>query len=448
MFHRVCLFLGTTPFLLAQAIVQQTNCPKNLVANTIVVAQAVSSQANYPIMVLACYKLDSSVFSVITGAPGTLPTLTVTGAVASGAAGSTNQIQINQGSSLFGAIAGVTEGYLTLSDNLLANASISLHGFLPKIPGNATYCLSGLTGLWTNSGCPGASVPGGTNSQIQINNSGAFGGVSSLSESYFNFSNVTTGNATTGAHGFLSLLSGSATDCLIGTGIFAACPGGGTGSTPGGATGTIQYNAGGGNFGGYATLSEAYFAFTNVTTGNSNTSNHGFLPKLSGNATDCFLGTGVFGSCPGGGGGGVLTVKNSGTVVGARSILNFNSSSFYTWSILDDGININVQPVPTGIVVTYPPLQSGTPLFCASASNSTSAYTCFLSPTSIAVTIGEVVNWVPDVSCTSGTITLSVDGFSGSLFQPDGATSPGSTYFVGGEMYRIWWNGTAWLKVN
>ena len=370
----------------SQAIVQQTNCPKNLVANTIVVAQAVATQANYPVIILACYKLDPSVFSVITGAPGTLPVLTVTGAVASGAAGSPGQIQINQGSGFFGAIAGVTEGYLTLADNLLANASTSLHGFLPKIPGNANYCLSGLTGFWTNSGCPGNTIPGGSPGQLQINSSGAFGGLSTLSEGYFTFSNVTTGNATSAAHGFLPKLSGTLTDCLIGTGVFATCPGG-----------------------------------------------------------------------SGGGGGGTLTIKNSGAVVGARSILNFNPSSFYTWSILDDGININVQPVPTGIVVTYPPLQSGSPTYCASASASTSAYTCFLNPTSVALTTGEVLNWIPDVSCTSGAITFTVDGFYNGLgpnppayriYQSDGSTDPGSSYFLAGEMYRIWFNGSAWLKVN
>jgi hypothetical protein len=47
-----------------QAIVLQTNCPKSLTPGTIVAAQAVSTQANYPVVILACYTLDPSIFTV------------------------------------------------------------------------------------------------------------------------------------------------------------------------------------------------------------------------------------------------------------------------------------------------------------------------------------------------------------------------------------------------
>jgi hypothetical protein len=48
----------------AQAVVQQTNCPTNLPVNTIVAAQSVTSVANYPVVILACYILDPTVFSI------------------------------------------------------------------------------------------------------------------------------------------------------------------------------------------------------------------------------------------------------------------------------------------------------------------------------------------------------------------------------------------------
>jgi hypothetical protein len=45
------------------------------------------------------------------------------------------------------------------------------------------------------------------------------------------------------------------------------------------------------------TIAEAKFNFTDLTTANSSASAHGLLPKLSGNATDCFRGDGSFSAC-------------------------------------------------------------------------------------------------------------------------------------------------------
>jgi hypothetical protein len=42
---------------------------------------------------------------------------------------------------------------------------------------------------------------------------------------------------------------------------------------------------------------DADLAFTDVTTNNASSSKHGFLPKLSGNSTDCFHGDGAYGAC-------------------------------------------------------------------------------------------------------------------------------------------------------
>jgi hypothetical protein len=50
-----------------QAIVQQTNCPQSLTPGTIVAAQSVGTVANYPVVILACYTLDPSVFSINNG---------------------------------------------------------------------------------------------------------------------------------------------------------------------------------------------------------------------------------------------------------------------------------------------------------------------------------------------------------------------------------------------
>lgn len=73
------------------------------------------------------------------------------------------------------------------------------------------------------------------------------------------------------------------------------------------ATHTHQNAAGGGQ------IAEAAFSFTDITTANSSTMQHGLLPKLSGSAADCLIGDGTWGSCAGVGGGANTTLSNLGT---------------------------------------------------------------------------------------------------------------------------------------
>jgi hypothetical protein len=53
--------------------------------------------------------------------------------------------------------------------------------------------------------------------------------VPAITEAKLSFSDVTTANATAGAHGLLPKLSGNGSDCLRGDGSFSVCPGAGTG---------------------------------------------------------------------------------------------------------------------------------------------------------------------------------------------------------------------------
>lgn len=55
------------------------------------------------------------------------------------------------------------------------------------------------------------------------------------------------------------------------------------------------------NAAGGGTLAEAALALTDITTNNASAARHGFLPKLSGSASDCFKGDGTFVACGGGG---------------------------------------------------------------------------------------------------------------------------------------------------
>jgi hypothetical protein len=66
-------------------------------------------------------------------------------------------------------------------------------------------------------------------------------------------------------------------------------------------------------------ITEAKLSFSDVTTANSTTGQHGLLPKLSGNGSDCLLGTGVFTTCPGAGTGGDFSTDT--TVSVAQQVL-------------------------------------------------------------------------------------------------------------------------------
>lgn len=67
---------------------------------------------------------------------------------------------------------------------------------------------------------------------------------------------------------------------------------------------------------------EKSISFSDITNNDASTTKHGYLPKLSGSATQVLLGSGVFGSVPLTSVSGVLPVANGGT--GATTILGAN----------------------------------------------------------------------------------------------------------------------------
>lgn len=70
---------------------------------------------------------------------------------------------------------GLPEGGLALTDITTNNVGITKHGFAPKAPNDATKYLDG-TGAYTVP-AGGAANPGGSTTQVQYNNAGAFGGI-------------------------------------------------------------------------------------------------------------------------------------------------------------------------------------------------------------------------------------------------------------------------------
>lgn len=61
-------------------------------------------------------------------------------------------------------------------------------------------------------------------------------------------------------------------------------------------------------------ITESKFSFSDITTANSTPSQHGLLPKLSGNGSDCLRGDGTFSTCPGAGTGGDFSTNTTSSV--------------------------------------------------------------------------------------------------------------------------------------
>lgn len=87
-------------------------------------------------------------------------------------------------------LTSVTETTLSFTDITTADVSTTKHGLTPKLPNDATKYLDG-TGVWSvPAGGGGGGTPGGSDTQVQFNDAGAFGGDAGLT--YNKTSNVLT----------------------------------------------------------------------------------------------------------------------------------------------------------------------------------------------------------------------------------------------------------------
>jgi hypothetical protein len=146
-----------------------------------------------------------------------------------------------------------------------------------------------------------------------------------------------------------------------------------------------------------------------------------------------------------GGAGGAVQVQNTGTVVGARPILDLSSGPGVLLAISDTGQSIAIQTsVDTSVVETSGNEQSGAPLLCTSSSGSATAYSCAMSPTLTSYSTGMILHWQPDVGGTGTAATLNVDTLGAVPVKlADGATNPGLGDVVAGRVLEIWYDGAS-----
>jgi hypothetical protein len=138
-----------------------------------------------------------------------------------------------------------------------------------------------------------------------------------------------------------------------------------------------------------------------------------------------------------------LTIQNQGTTVGARPILDFATGVGISQAISDTGTSMLVQnSLDTALALTRAGEQAGAGLLCASASGSSSAYTCSLSPALAIYTTGMTLRWRPDVNGAGGATTLNVDALGVVPVKlADGVTNPEVGDIVAGRAQQIWYDG-------
>ncbi len=246
----------------------------------------------------------------------------------------------------------VNESTINLQDNEIGNSNNQRHGFLTKLTGNSSEFLSGMGNF---TGIPLSALPSipeskfsltdvtsgnadstrhgfepklNGNSDQYLNGNGIYSSIQltaipQISESKINLTDVITGNADSTRHGFLPKLSGDSSQFLSGSGIFTGIPLSALPSVPesklslstSSTTGDVSTNSHGfapksngnadqflnGN-GAYSSIlltaipsiPESKINLTDITTGNADSTRHGFLPKLSGDSSQFLSGSGIF----------------------------------------------------------------------------------------------------------------------------------------------------------
>lgn len=144
------------------------------------------------------------------------------------------------------------------------------------------------------------------------------------------------------------------------------------------------------------------------------------------------------------GAGGSPAVQNTGTSIGTAATLDFSPGAGLVTAIsITDDVALIQESINTAVVETLAVAQSGAPLLCSSASGSTAAYTCSMTPTLDAYTSGMVLSWIPDENGAGGATTLNVDTLGAKGVKlVNGSSNPASTSIVAGQMYPIWYDGT------
>jgi hypothetical protein len=214
-------------------------------------ALAIGSDPNFATTITTLIATKAPIISpALTGIP-TVPT----------AAPGTNSLQIASTAFVLANAGASSDATLTFTDILTNNASITKHGFTPKLPNDATKFLNGL-GAW--------AIPAGGGGGVDLATA-----TGSLPESQV-----------TSLVADLALKAALASPALTGVPT-APTATVGTNTTQLATTAFVLANAGGGG-------SDATLTFTDITTNNVSITKHGFVAKLPNDSSRYLNGIGAY----------------------------------------------------------------------------------------------------------------------------------------------------------
>jgi len=141
---------------------------------------------------------------------------------------------------------------------------------------------------------------------------------------------------------------------------------------------------------------------------------------------------------------GSTSVYLNSSLVGTRSQLNFLTGGGALLALSDTGTQINVQvSADTTYVAAVATVQGGALSYVPSASGSGTTYTACPASVVNTLTMGMVLNWVPDVNSVGGATTLNLCTLGPTALKlANGTSNPSSISVVAGRMYTVWFDGT------
>ena len=222
----------------------------------------------------------------------------------------------------------IPETLITYTDNTTGNASTTKHGMLPKLSGNATEYLTG-NGTWAGSG--GAGTWGSINGTLanQTDLATALAGKAATGHTHTGV--YEPANSNLQAHLTRTDNPHSVTKTQIGLGaVENTAISSWSGTTNITTLGTISTGS----------IPETKITFTDLVTGNATVSNHGYLPKLSGSASQMLKGDGTWGTGSSAWGAVTGTLANQTDLVAE---LAAKSNTTHTHTGVYESANTNIQ---------------------------------------------------------------------------------------------------------
>ena len=139
------------------------------------------------------------------------------------------------------------------------------------------------------------------------------------------------------------------------------------------------------------------------------------------------------------------SISSDGVPVSTDGPINFITGLGLLNLITDTGSQTNIQiGLDSAIVQTQSGEQGGTALLCSSSGGSSGNYRCSMNPTLAAYSTGMMVHWRPDVNGSGGATTLNIDNLGAvPVKMPNGTDAPGATTIAAGQMYEVWYDGSA-----